>query len=180
MTALATGTTPTTTVIEPIKVIADIFQTELSLVTGKVMLENQKVFITGEGLHIVLQYVAPSKPIGGHQGLITVDGVTCEIQETSFLHQIQVDLYSYDGTARARKEEVMMALGSIYSQQKQGENFIQIARNIAPFNDVSTLEGTARLNRFVTTIAVTALHRKVKATTQYYDTFTEPEVHTNA
>jgi hypothetical protein len=92
------------------------------------------------------------------------------------LHLIQIDALSYDDSARTRKEEIIMALGSIYSRQQQAENNMQIARQTEPLMPVESLEATARLKRFTTVISVTALHSKIK-TAAYYDTFQTPEVY---
>lgn len=169
-------TTPTTISIEPIKVVADIVQTELGLSTGFVMLDYEKNFIpTTQGLYIALAY-GNEHAIGNSNYSIPVETGMQEIQEVSMLHEVVIDAMSFDESARVRKEEILAALASVYSEQAQQKNLMSIAKVPRGFVNASSLEETKRLNRFVITVAVTALHRKVKSV-PYYDTFRDPEVH---
>ena len=87
----------------------------------------------------------------------------------------QIDVMSADNTARLRKEEILMALASIYAQQLQEIYQMQIARIPTQFNDASAVEGGARMNRYTLTVAVNALYTKEKAAA-YYDTFQSPDI----
>jgi hypothetical protein len=98
-----------------------------------------------------------------------------EVQSSVSVSVIQVDIMSFDGSARSRHEEVAMALVSVYSQQMQEKHQCQISRNPAPFIDTSTLEATAMLKRYTTTVTMTALFSKSKVV-EYFDTFQTPEV----
>lgn len=167
-----------TTAIEPIKVVADIIQTELSLPVGAVMVVNQRwVIPQNQDLYVALAYVGPARTIGNTNRFDSE--ANAEVQEISKAHMIQIDIMSFGDAARTRKEEVEMALLSMYSQYQQGKNLIKIARQPGPPVDASTLEATGRLNRFLMTVMVNALHRKVKAA-EFYDKFGTPEIKTNA
>ena len=70
---------------------------------------------------------------------------------------IQIDLMAFskaDGTnqARERKEEVLMALRSLAGEKAAEVNNLQLARNPALFMDVSDLEETEMLERYIMTI----------------------------
>ena len=170
--------------IEPIKVIADIIQTEMGLASGQVVVEPQKNMIPKtSGIYIALQYLPGDKIIASSSTLAesaTIEGGMEEINEVTVRHIIQVDIMSFDTTARSRRLELPMALRSIYSEQQQTAQCLQIARIPGDLMNASSLEETARLNRFTMSIAVTALQRKPKASLKYYDNFPIPEVHANA
>lgn len=154
--AYATGTR------EPIVVLADILQTNLGLSDAAVVLAYEKNLIPKtSGLYVSLDYVGPSKCISNSA---YIDPVTsAEVQTASFSHLIQMDLLSYDSSARRRKEEAAMALISFYAIQQMDTYGISIARNPSPFVDASSLEPTKRLNRFISSVQIFALHRKVLA-----------------
>lgn len=166
---------------EPIKVVADILQKEMEIPDGQIMLGYQKWDIpTDPGLYVALVYIG-GKAIGNNN-YFTSSGdepaQQIEHQEVAMRHVVQIDLLSFDASARIRKEEVLMALRSIYSQQQQEKYAMSIARIPSDLVDASSLEETKMLNRFTLTVPVTALHTKTKAA-PYYDKFKTAEVHEN-
>ena len=175
---------PTDIIREPIKVVADILSTEMGLKDGQLMLINEQWTIPQtEGLYVALSYLGPGEIIGNNNFAVSDgdgpnDGMT-EIQQVTVLHRIQIDIMSFGPEARLRKEEIPMALDSIYAQQKMEQYQMGIMRSPTPFLDASSLEETKRLNRFVTSVGINALFSKSKAA-PYFKTFQTPEVHTNA
>lgn len=159
-----------TGVREPILVLADILQQQLGLADDAVVLAYEKNIIPrATGLYVSLDYVGPSKCICSANDF---DPETnAEIQSATFSHLVQVDLLSYDASARRRKEEAAMALNSIFAVQMMEKYTMQIARNPSPFLDASSLEPTKRLNRFITSVQMFAVHRKVLANAPYFDSF---------
>lgn len=173
---------------EPILVAADILQSEMGLGPEQVMLAYEKWNIPpNPGLYIDLAYLGPSRIVSS---INQFDAITnTEIQQVTMLHLIQIDLLSFDGSARARYPEVALALASIYAKQQAERYQMQFGRQPTAFIDASTLEETKRLNRFTTTVSATALHTKEKAAA-YFDHFNvrpplytaalnPPEVHEN-
>lgn len=155
---------------EPILVVADILQNGLGLKGDAVVVAYEKNLIPPiAGLYVSLDYVGPSKCIANGNEL---DPATeSEIQSATFSHLVQIDLLSYDASARRRKEEAAMALASIYAVQQMEKYSLSLARNPAPFVDASSLEPTKRLNRFVSTITVFSVHSRVIAAAPVFDTF---------
>jgi hypothetical protein len=152
---------PTTSSKEPIKVVADILQAELELPDGQVMLGDEKWDIPAEmGLYLALRHVTPGRCVGVSNYFDPEQNQ--EVQEVSMLHSVSIDLMSYDASARIRKEEVIMALGSMSAELAMVQNRVKIARQPSPFVDVSDVEPSGRLKRYTTTVMVNALHRKVK------------------
>lgn len=159
---------------EPILIIGDIIKRELELSSGAVMLYYEKFdIVTDPGLYVTLSYVS-GKAIGNNNYFDSIN--LTEVQEVAMNHIIQIDLMSFDASARTRKEEVIMALRSMASQNAQDQYGIQIARIPSEFVNASSLEATKILNRFTMSIVVKSLYRKTKAAA-FYDTFTGPDVH---
>jgi len=163
---------------EPIKVVADILQTELGLTNGHVLLSYQQFKLPSDsGLYIILNNIS-GKAIGNNNYF---DSTLIGMQETQqvAMHEIvQIDLMSADNSARTRKIEVIAALMSKYSQQQQEINTVKIGRIPSEFSDTSSLEETQFLYRFTMTIPIFSLYTKTKIIADYYDNFTQ-EVYYN-
>lgn len=163
--------TPTTTEVEPLKVIADIIKTEMGLTKTQISTAYQNYSIPKEGIFVVVGYFGPTESIASQAYFDSSSN--SEVQELSCKHTIQIDVMSIapDNSARIRKEEIALALQSFYSKRQQDENFLGIAWLQSDFIDASAKEENGvMLNRYVTTCAVNALHRKVKSA-QYLSTF---------
>lgn len=165
---------------EPILVVADVIQQELGLKPNLVMLKYEKYNIPNvNGLFIALAYIGASTVIANVNEVVpSADGML-ERQSVTMLYVIQIDAMSFNAEARLRKEEIPMALASVFAEQQMELHTMQFARKPSPLIDASSLEETKLLNRFTTTIAVTAMRQKEKAV-GYFDTFKKPEVHFNA
>lgn len=155
--------TPTTSSVEPLKVILDIVQTEMGLTSKQIAAAYQDYRIPSDGLFVVGGYMGPSEQVANQSYLD--DATNQEVSESVFRHTIQLELMSMapDNSARIRKEEMLMALRSSYSLRQQDKNFIGIAWLQGDITDATHQEGTTMLNRYVTTCSVNALHRKIKA-----------------
>ncbi len=172
---------PTAPVREAAKIIADIMVAQLGLLPGQIMLTNQKWLIPeDQGLYVAISYVS-GKVIGNDNYSLPTEAGMSEHQELVMLYEIQIDLMSYDDSARVKKELAYMGLMSVSSELIQETYNVQVARNPQPFQDVSMLEESGRLNRYTTLIAVTQLITNVVPGIPYYDDFTQavpPEVTT--
>lgn len=160
---------------EPGLVVQDILQSELGLTAGQVMFTNQKYEIPTVGLLIVVSYIGPSKVISNQNewGSDGAGGLT-EIQSLCMLHQLQIDIMAFNnpsGTndARTRKEEIAMAIHSLFSQSQQELYSMQIARQPGPMMDTSFLEETEILTRYTCTLATTSALQKSKPANYYSD-----------
>lgn len=155
---------------EPILVVADILQHNLGLPGDAVVVPyEQNLIPPTTGLYVSLSYVGPAKCIAN--GNEFDPETEEEIQSATFSHLVQIDLLSYDASARRRKEEAAMALTSIFAVQQMERYTLSLARNPSPFIDASSLEPTKRLNRFISTIVVFAVHQKVVADAPFFDVF---------
>lgn len=164
---------PSAPVREAAKIIADVLTAQLGLLPGQIMLTNQKWFIPeDQGLYVAINYVS-GKTIGNTNYSIPTDAGMTEMQELVMLYEIQIDLMSYNDSARVMKELAYMGLLSVASQQIQEKYNVQIARNPQPFQDVSMLEESGRLNRYTTLIAVTQLIVNANTNVPYYSDFSQ-------
>lgn len=166
---------------EPGKILLDVIKTFMGLSDEQIMFTNQKYFIPTEGIYIVISYVGPSKVLATSSEIVS-DGAGGyrERLSVAMLHMIQIDIMEYGNEARTRKEEIAMALRSIYSQQKQELYQMQIARHPGAFMDTSFLEETQMVTRFTTTVMTSSVNRKEAGTNEYYDTFPGAEVYKEA
>lgn len=162
--------------LEPIKVLAGILKTELAMEDGTIMLglENWEVPKT-EGLYIALFY-GVERIVG--QGNDFDTSTNEEIQTVAMLHEIAIEAMSFNSEARLRKEEIIMALNSVYAQNVMGQQLMQINALPQAFVSVPTLEETKQLNRYRITFAMNALHQKIKPV-EYYDQFKDASILTN-
>lgn len=169
---------------EPTLIVQDIIQEGMDLTDGQVMCTNQKYFIPTDGIFIVVSYVGPSRVISSvNEYADNEESEFTETQSLTMLHLLQIDVMSYGDEARTRKEEIIFAVHSLFSEMMQEQFNMQIARQPGPFLDTSFLEETKRITRYTTTLVTTSVNRKIKPVGDYYTDFSRavpPELVTNA
>lgn len=154
-----------------INLIRDILLNEMNLKPERIFYYNQDYDIPPDGgLWVIVAYQG-SKPYANRNSTFT-DSKTGDFMERQNLNtqeQIVVHLMSYGLEALERKEEVPMALASIYAQNLQSAQSFKIAP-ITPIVDRSEVEG-GRINyRFDVMLTVLSWYEKIKVT-EPYDTF---------
>ena len=140
---------------------------ELCIDKDRIIIYNQKFILPpSKGLRI---YIEPKSPPIAISSRNQMDIYNNENQDSNWLEEISIGIYSRDLSALQRKEEVAMALHSIFSQQLQEAQSFKIFRNvrIIPINEI---EGTARLYRFDIECKVQAWYSKVKIA-EFFDSF---------
>lgn len=165
---------------EPIKIIGEILKTELNLKPDQVILYNQKFDIPADYRMYLSLSILGAKNFAGYTDYFA-DPVSGELVETQVVNRqemISILAYSRSDEARTRNWEIPAALVSAYSQQLQEENSVKIGTLPVSMNDVSEVEGTDRLNRYVLTFMVLAAYKKEKSV-QYFDTFASPTLIVN-
>jgi hypothetical protein len=149
--------------------IVDIIRNELQLADDRVNVYNEKFNIPNDKFLFVGVAYKFSKVFGSKSETIDVDGDFSEKQGLNTQEHYSIMIFSRNHDALRRKEEVVMALGSIYARQQGDRYGFSIAR-IAPIQDVSGIEGAAILYRFEVDIVVLARYEKIK-TVPWYGTF---------
>jgi len=140
---------------------------ELCLDSDQIVIYNQKFIIPKtKGMKI---YIEPKSPPIIISSRNFMDANNVENQNSNWLEEISIGIYSRDLEALQRKEEVAMALHSIYSQQVQEKNSFKIFKNVRliPINEI---EGAARLYRFDIECRVQAWYTKTKVA-EFFDSF---------
>lgn len=99
-----------------------------------------------------------------------------EINKAQAFESIQIDILSSSDSARSRRMEILLALRSIYAQQKMEANSFKIFRLAPNFLNTSGAEGGSNINRFSITIVCTSWYKKERLMKEpggdYYDDFT--------
>lgn len=159
----------------PLELLCDILQTRLGLAAGRVFIWDQKINSPNDfGLYIAVSALAP-KPFS-NKSVIDPDTGN-EIQSVNMHVNCNIDLISRDTSALDRKEEVIMALNSIYSRQQQGLNSFRVFPLSNAFQNLSNIDGAAIPYRY--NISVNIQYFTVKsAVSEYYNDFSlaDPDV----
>lgn len=149
---------------EVAKVVCDVLQAELGLDDAHCLLGDQKWDIPADKQLFVVVFDQAARPFGTANYLDPDPASPTfgrEVQQGAALHDVRVELMSFDHEARTRKEEPGLALASFYAQQLAERYSLQLGRAQTPV-DASETEVAGRLLKFVIHVNVTALHQKVK------------------
>lgn len=141
---------------ETIELLANLLAGDMQAPLGAIQIYNQKRRLPpAEGWFIDVALLG-SKPFGVKRGYFNDpadpdlgESSTCNVQEV-----IQIDIFSFDESARLRKLDIVFALASTPCQQLAERYAFKIGRNPASLIDVSEGEGSSRLNRFAVTFNV--------------------------
>lgn len=173
--AVAATATTTINVGNAYQLVCDIIQSQMNL-PGRVWLWDQKIDEpTDQRCYVVVQNFM-NKPFG-NTSEFDADGN--EIQHVNMYANLSIDIKSRGPEARDRKEEVLMALASTYSQQQQTANSFLIAKIPNAFVDLSQLDASAIPYRFNISVAIQYVVTKSTAI-PYFDTFADAVVTTEA
>ena len=148
--------------IETEKILLDILQKEMDLADSQAWVYNQDfVMPRTDGLFIIagMQY---DKVVSNNSSFKEVGSDTVEVQNINAIEYIKISLMSKNNEARQRKNEVLMAMASFFSEQMQQKYSIKIAKIPHSFNNVSDAEGSTTINRFDIIVPVHVWYQKIK------------------
>lgn len=170
----AVEATKTINVLAPIGLVCDIIQKELGLANGRVWIFDQKIFEPKDyGMFVVVQELG-CKVFGN--SIKEYNGVVSQCTNVQSI--LSIDAISRDTSAMYRKEEIIMALQSVYSEQQQELNSFKLAFIPFGFVNLSNIDGAAIPYRY--NISVNLLYSAMKnKAVDYYDTFEDVEILTN-
>lgn len=160
----------------PLMLLCEIIQREMNLAQGRVYLWNQKIEQPKDaGLYVAVSMIA-ANPIGSANRF---NGDTNQSdQYVTMQGVVDVDLISRDGSARDRKEELILAFDSDYARRQQDANSFYIGKLSTRFVNLSEIDGAAIPYRYKATVKMQYVYVKGQ-TTQYFDEFqTSGEVST--
>jgi hypothetical protein len=164
----------------PLLLFCEILQNQLSLPQGRVFLWDQKIMQpTDSGLYIAVS-VPICRPFGNTYVPDGSGSGLNAVQSVNMMATLEIDAISRGTDARDRKEEIIMALYSVYSQQQQEINSFSIGRLPAGsrFLNLSQIDGAAIPYRYKISVNMQYSVTKTLAV-PYFGTFQGPTVSTN-
>jgi len=154
---------------EPIKVVASIIQTELGLSDGQVMLSYQNYPIPETvGLYVSLAYGTETVIGSTNYNSTDLQGNYLEVQAVSMMHGVDIEVMSFDDSARLQKEQVVMALSSVNAQNVLAKNNMRLASTPTSFITIGDEQPAKQLNRYHFTVQIYALHEQTLSSS-YFD-----------
>lgn len=175
--SLAATATATIFVGTALLLLCDILRRELNLSQSRVYLWDQKLMQPHDSdLYIAVSMPSP-KPFGNSRTQ-SADGTTVS-QSVNMYAAVDIDIISRGPAARDRKEEVILALNSVYAQQQMNANSFNVGTLSIAFVNLNELDGAAIPYRYRITVGMQYVVTKVKAT-PFYDSNFEPTVNVNA
>lgn len=166
---------------ETIELIAGLITDEMGLADGICQIYNQRrklpavrgffidVAIVGQRFHAVAkQYVDDATQID-----------LTEEQRANAQEVIQIDIFSFDDSARLQKVNILFALTGTAAQQLSERWAMKIARLPSSFVDASEVQASKRLNRFAITFNVLRGYARQKAAPTFTEFSIPPKIITN-
>lgn len=153
-----------------LELFCSIIQHEMDLERGQVYLWDQKINIPVDSALYIAVGVLSCKPFGNTRRMVgTVDALSEELS-VNMQATLSVDILSRSAQARDRKEEVILALNSTYSQQVQNGNGFYIAPISSGFVNLSEIDGAAIPYRFNISVNIQYQVTKTREI-DYYEEF---------
>lgn len=177
--ALSATATAKILVGTPAILFCDIIQKGLGLADGRVYLWDQKIMQpTDYDLYVAVS-IPFCRPFGNTNTVIRGSGLT-QVQSVNMLAQMDVDIISRGPAARDRKEEVILALNSVYAEQQMEANSFFVAK--LPVNsrfiNLSQVDGAAIPYRYKISVNMQYAVSKSQPA-PYFSDFSPVEVSTN-
>lgn len=167
----------------PLLLFTEILQRELAIPDDHIYLWDQKIFQPKDfDLYLVVG-IHDCKVFGNNIGPGLVMGDpdwSVSVASVNMMAVVDIDLISRGPAARDRKEEVILALNSLYSERQQEGNSFNIGRIPAGarFQNLSLIDGAAIPYRFRISVNMQYTVTKTKSV-DYFDSFDEEEITTN-
>lgn len=166
-------------VADPLLLLCEIIQRCLGLASGRVYIWDQKINQpTDSGLYVAVS-MPNCKPFA-NVNRATASGANLNAsQYVCMLARVDLDIISRGPEARTRKEEVILALNSTYSEQQQERNSFFIGK-LPPdggFVNLSDIDGAAIPYRYKISVNM-QYASELTAPIDYMDDFSEAEVFT--
>lgn len=159
-------------ITNPLGLFCDVIQKEMELDAGRVYLWDQKLNQPNDsGLYVAVGVIS-CKPFANTISYDGSGGGLDAVQSVNMLATLSIDAISRGPEARDRKEEIILALNSVYAQSQQELNSFYIGK-LPPggqFVNLSQVDGAAIPYRFNISINMQYFVSKLKPAT-YFDDF---------
>lgn len=159
--------------------VCDIIAKEMSLDSTQVYLWDQKINIPKDSRLYVAIGVMSCKPFGNTCSFNSGGEGLQAVQSVNMLARLDINILSRGPAARDRKEEIVLALGSVYAEQQQELNSFLVGKLPQGFTNLSQEDGAAIPYRFNIAVNLQYSYRKAKAS-EYFDDFSDVEIDTQS
>ncbi len=164
----------------PFLLFCDILQNQMNLPNGRVWIWNSKIFEPIDDNLFIILSIASTKIISNSNVPTPTDIGMSETQSASCAALIDIDIKSRNTSAMDRKEEIVLAVQSVYAEQQMEANNFSILRNTTDgFRDLSGLDGSAIPYRFRASFKIFYATYKITQI-EYFDTFNPAQIVTSA
>jgi hypothetical protein len=155
------------------KLICNIIQNEMNTPNGRIMTKTQNWTPPSDNSYYITVGIRSQKIVSSTNKFVPS---TEDKEEKAVLTYttLDINITSKNREAIERKEEIVMALTSTYSQQQQELYHMKIFRT-NDILDLSFIEASSGLNRFRISCIVSSIREK-QTSIDYYDKFKHEEV----
>jgi|GEM_PF-2851117 len=162
----------------PLLLFCDILKNQLELADSHIYIWDQKIIEPKDyTLYIAVSVLNPK--VFANTNKFDSQNEQ-EIQSINTVDKLQIDIISRGPEAREKKNYVLMALNSQYSQRQQELNSFYIGKLPAgsQFNNLSHIDGAAIPYRYQIDVNLQYFSKKVQSA-DYYDNFQTPTILVN-
>lgn len=155
----------------PLILFCDIIQQGMGLADGRVYLWDQKLF-EPKDYDLFIAIAMPSPKPFGNNTVYTSDpsGNLSQAQSVNMYAVLDIDIISRGPAARDRKEEVILALNSTYSESQQEANSFKLGKISTNFINLSPVDAAAIPYRYRISCAMQYCVEKITPV-QYFSNF---------
>lgn len=146
--------------IEPDAILSDIIATDMGLDPARVVVYNQNYKAPKDDDIYIVVSQGTARVIANTNRFDHANNQ--EVKKVSVSTTYNVEITSRNTDAKNRWPEVLAAIGSDYSEQKQEENEIRIFRT-NQVNDLSFIEGRSALHRYQIPVIINSVQTHKKA-----------------
>lgn len=139
---------------EPIKCVMDVLKEFMSLDDEHCYLYNNKWIIPPDKELFIVLGIININPVGNTLKYKRENDKLLAVTTTNVKGVYSLNIFSYDTSARTRQAEVIAALHSDIAIRSQERHSYTISANTLSFRDISDLEASKRLNRYVATFSI--------------------------
>lgn len=165
--------------MEVLKTICDILSTGLQIDPKQVWIYNQKIDIPADKKLYVVCKISEEKAFGVN---LNYDGKGEGLKENTIINLrsiVSIETFSYGLLAYTRRYDILSAMRSTYSLQKQEALNFNISRAPLVFVEATFAAPTAKLYSFHYQYAVTHIHNSGQKEVDYYDNNFDPDIVVN-
>ena len=155
---------------ETVKLLCELLQDQMDPPSDVIQIYNQDRRLPPAKGYFIDVAILNARPFAVNKKYV-VDPATTNLVERQTINEqemIQIDIFSWDDSARLHKLDIIFALNSIAAQQLAEQWAFKIGRIPSSFVDASEVEASKRLNRYAITFSVLRGYQKLN----YAPTFT--------